>query len=145
VHPSTPDPAVRVVSVRGKGRAVLAARPVPAGEVIERAPVIVIPAADWDVVSATAVGRYCFCWRDRAGDTAIALGYGSLLNHSYAPNAYTRRSIRQRAMEFIALRDIAEGEEITLNYNGDPDGRAAVGFRVLAPVSRQPARRDPAG
>src|ERR1700704_988851 len=35
-------------------------------------------------------------------------------NHSCAPNA--RLCIRQRRVEFYALRDIAPGEEITVNY-----------------------------
>jgi len=31
---------------------------------------------------------------------------------------------------FVALRDIEAGEEITVNYNGRPSGRAKVGFEV---------------
>jgi len=61
---------------------------------------------------------------------AIALGYGSLYNHSYTPNAHYR-DIGRRSKEFLAVRDIAAGEEITVNYNGDPQDRTAVDFEVV--------------
>jgi SET domain-containing protein len=34
-------------------------------------------------------------------------------------------------MEFLALRDIEEDEEITINYNGEPEDGDPVGFRVV--------------
>jgi SET domain-containing protein len=34
-------------------------------------------------------------------------------------------------MIYRAIRDIAEHEEITINYNGDPDDRDSVGFKVV--------------
>jgi uncharacterized protein len=60
---------------------------------------------------------------------AVVLGYGSLYNHSYKPNAYYRDR-RNRVKEFIALRDIAAGEEITINYNGSPHDPSDVGFEA---------------
>ena len=121
---------LRVVSIPGKGRGVLAGRRFEADELIERSPVIIIPAADWALVEQTSLSRFCFCWHDDVDDAALALGHASLFNHSYSPNAISRPRMRDRAMEFFAWRDIEEGEEITLNYKGEPDGRGPVGFVV---------------
>ena len=32
---------------------------------------------------------------------------------------------------FTAIQDIAPGEEITVNYNGEPENEAPVGFKVV--------------
>jgi hypothetical protein len=59
-------------------------------------------------------------------------GYGSLYNHSYRPNArYV--DLAGRTKVFTALRDIAAGEEITVNYNGEPGDVTPVGFEVEGP------------
>ena len=119
---------VRVI--RGKGRGIVAGRRFSEGELIERIPVIVIPAHEWELVGTSVVSDFCFTWGDDGEDTAIALGHASLFNHSYRPNAYAELRTRQRLIEFTALRDIDEGEEITINYNGDPDSTDEVGFPV---------------
>ena len=60
----------------------------------------------------------------------LQLGYGSLYNHSYEPNArYDDRAPATKV--FTALRDIRAGEEITVNYGGEPDSEAAVEFDVV--------------
>lgn len=124
------EPALRIESIAGKGRGVVAGRSFFADEVLERAPVLVIPAAEWELAGATIISRYSFRWRERADDSALALGHCSLLNHSYSPNAWACSHIRERVIEFIALCDIAQGEEITINYHGEPDAVGPVGFRV---------------
>ncbi len=59
---------------------------------------------------------------------AIVLGYGSIYNHSYVPNVLYFRKFDERVMEYVALRIIAAGEEITINHNGNPDDRTPVWF-----------------
>ena len=61
---------------------------------------------------------------------AVALGYGSLYNHSYQPNA-RYDDVGRLTKVFSALRDIEPGEEITVNYNGKPGDRGPVGFDVV--------------
>ncbi|HJN65554.1 MAG TPA: SET domain-containing protein-lysine N-methyltransferase, partial [Pirellulales bacterium] len=61
---------------------------------------------------------------------ALALGYGSLYNHSYNPNA-RYDDARGQIKVFTAICDITEGTEITINYNGDPDDPTDVGFAVI--------------
>ena len=48
--------------------------------------------------------------------TALALGYGSLYNHSYAPNAETLETPDE--LIITAQRMIGEGDEIFINYMG---------------------------
>jgi SET domain-containing protein len=119
---------VSVKRVKGKGRGVFARQPIAAGTLIEHVPVLLVPVdqlvGGW---GNQFFGRFCFV-RGRS-KVALALGYGSLYNHSYRPNARYDEG-QGVTMRFTALRDIAAGEEITINYNGDSEDRAAVGFAV---------------
>ena len=123
--------AIEVKRARGKGRGVFAARAIARGEVIERLPVLVLTLEEYaEGLAHTPLKDYCFAWgTDRV---ALALGYGSLYNHSYTPNA-RYEDIQPATKAFVALRDIAKGEEVTVNYNGKPRSRAKVWFDVLEP------------
>jgi SET domain-containing protein len=101
----------------GKGRGVVALAPIAAGQTIERPPVLVVPANEAPLIRDTRLAHYYFEWGDDCRQAAIALGYGSLYNHSYTPNARYEFRESEECLEFIALRDIEEGEEITINYN----------------------------
>lgn len=120
---------VCIKDVNGKGRGVFARQDIPDGTVIERVPVLVVPLPNvMGVDNDPVLSRFCF-WRNR-NTVAIALGYGSLYNHSFKPNA-TYEECDNASMQFRALRDIEAGEEITINYNGDPKDRSSVGFSVV--------------
>lgn len=80
----TQSDAIVIKRVRGKGRGVFARRPIESGEVIETCPVLVLPSGSIEDFSA-GIGAYVFEWG--RGKLALALGYGSLYNHSYRPNA----------------------------------------------------------
>ncbi len=128
--------AIEVRRIRGKGRGVFARRPIREGEEIERAPVLVIPIDEVENgEESTRLMDYYFVWG--RGTYALALGYGSLYNHSYQPNA-RYDDVAPQTKVFTALRDIATGEEITVNYNGDPDDHSPVGFEVLPPIHSDP-------
>jgi SET domain-containing protein len=117
----TQSEAVEVRRVKGKGRGLFARRRIRQGELIGRTPVLVLPAGG-------GPGDYCFEWGE--GTWALALGYGSLYNHSYSPNArYV--AVGRRTKVFTALRDIEPGEEITVKYNGDLTDGSPVGFKVV--------------
>lgn len=114
----------------GKGRGILAGRRFSAGEVVDAAPVVVVPPGEWSLLEQTELGRFCFVWDDDKGSVAVALGRGSLFNHSWTPNVTPEKRFGSRRMVFIALRDIEPGEELTINYGGDVDSREPVGFEV---------------
>jgi len=100
---------------KGKGRGVFARKPIPKGTVIERVPLIIVT---WDKIMDSELGNYVYSWTEKTA--ALAMGYGSLYNHSFHPNAYYE-DVGRRTKIFTAYRDIAQGEEVTINYNGDPE------------------------
>lgn len=119
---------IRVGSSKGKGRGVFARRQIAEGELIEQAPVLVIPGEEWQHIEQTVLYNYCFSWGSDLQHAALALGCGSLYNHSYQPNAVYIKRVSELVIDFVALRQIAPGEEITINYNGSPGGQAPMWF-----------------
>lgn len=106
---------------QAKGRGVFATREILRGDLIERCWVMPLPADESkQTLTIPTVNRYLFPWTD--GQRAILSGEGLLYNFDSveatkkAPNSECalRRGIS--AVEFRALRDIREGEEITWNY-----------------------------
>lgn len=129
----TQSDKVEVKRIRGKGRGVFARRAIGKGEVFEICPVLILPAGSLED-DETGLTNYVFEWgKDRL---ALAMGYGSLYNHSYQPNA--RYDDVRQGKAFSALREIEQGEEITVNYNGDPGDNTEVWFDLVkeAGISR---------
>lgn len=129
---------VRRLQNRGRGgRGVFALRDIPAGMVIERAPVILIPYEQVfgdspGVREASArISWYVFGWDGvtKRRYVALALGYGSIYNHAHAPNARYEPEPPD-VLRFVATRDIAAGEEITINYHGERTEPGELGFEV---------------
>ncbi len=113
------------------GRGVFTNTWIPEGAVLEICPVIVLPAEELPVIHNTKLHDYYFMWGWDDDQCAIALGYGSLYNHAYTPNAQYLIDIDNETIEFIALRDIQKGEEVTVSYNGDPEDKTRVWFDGL--------------
>ena len=123
------SPRVTVRKTASRGWGVFAKRPIACDELIERVPVLVFPKTDlYGPQGTSQLADYVFTWDDE--HVAIALGYGSLYNHSYTPNARYADDDDPNAKRYFALRDIATGEEITVNYNAEPDDGSDVGFEV---------------
>ncbi len=101
--------------IKGAGRGVFAKKRIKKGKFIEGCPVFVLPRKDYLVVKKTALRDYYFMW----GKTTVGVcfGYGSLYNHSYDANATYKKLIKDKIIEFVAVKDIEKGEEITVNYN----------------------------
>jgi SET domain-containing protein len=117
---------IQVRDAGARGRGVFAVVPFATGQLIEQAPVIPYPEDEKEHVGRTALADYPYDWAD--GGEAMAMGCGSFYNHSYRPNAFYRKNFDRRTIDFIALRTIAAGEEITINYNGTSDGGAILWF-----------------
>ena len=109
-------------------RGVFSSQLVPKGSIIEICAVIVIPRDEMNHLKKTTLYNYYFDWDEESQSGAIALGYGSLYNHSYHPNTEYVLDYDTNTLEFHALKDIEAGEEITINYNGDPDDQEKVWF-----------------
>lgn len=115
----------------GKGRGIFAQRKISKGETIEEAPVVVIPHSQIEHLDRTLLGDYYFVWGADEEEAAIALGLCSLCNHSYEPNAVFRLNRDKLTIEFVAARSIESGEEITINYNGDPGSKKPIWFECV--------------
>ena len=121
---------IRVGDSHGKGRGVFALRRITSGETIEEAPVVIVAQTEVAHLDATVLGDYYFLWGEDEKQAALMLGLCSLCNHSYQPNARFVLQPDRMSIEFIAIRDISEGEEVTTNYNGNPESREPVWFEA---------------
>lgn len=110
------------------GRGVFTATPIPAGSVIEICHVILIPKAELPIIHKTVLHDYYFLWGQDMQQCALALGYGSLYNHAIHPNANFILDLGQDTIDIEAIKDIAAGEEITINYHGDPGDEEKLWF-----------------
>lgn len=122
---------LRTITVKNTekyGRGIFAICNIKMGELIEEAPVIVITITEWKLVRKSILSNYVFRWGE---DKAFALGYGSLYNHSYTSNAKYLTHFENQSIDIYARKDIQEGEEITVNYNGDPQDQAPLWFEVI--------------
>ncbi len=118
------------------GRGVFAAVKIKAGEAIEVCPVIAMSKEDTAKAKETELKNYYFMWGEgrETEKAAVCLGFGSLFNHSYEPNATYKKRIAERLIDFVAIKDIQKGEEITVNYNyGDPDDKKTLWIKSIEP------------
>ncbi|MBK9720513.1 MAG: SET domain-containing protein-lysine N-methyltransferase [Saprospiraceae bacterium] len=117
-----------ISKIKNKGRAVFSAIDIPAGSLIEVCPILRIPQNEVDIIHETELHDYYFVWGEQDKEAAIALGYGSLYNHSYKPNAEYIFDFENEAIEVVAIKNIPAGKEITFNYHGDPDCKDELWF-----------------
>jgi uncharacterized protein len=110
------------------GRGIFATRDIKKDELLEVSPVIVFPKDEYKYLKKTTLIDYVFWWGTNYDDCALALGVGSLFNHSSTPNAIFKRKFKKGTIKFFAYTDIKAGEEIKINYNGDPDDKTPLWF-----------------
>lgn len=108
------------------GTGVFARRGFVPDDVIETCPVIVCPPGEEELLEQTNLRGLYFHWE---GDgVALALGFGSLYNHAWGANARYEPDPANDLIRFICVRPIADGDEVTINYTGDPDGVGELWF-----------------
>jgi uncharacterized protein len=96
------------------------------GDPIEECPVLVIPSRQRELIDRTVFSGYYYEWGK--GEGALALGFGSLYNHSYKPTARYDPAEDIPVLIISAIRRIPPGSEITINYNGNPRSRKRLWF-----------------
>ena len=108
-----------------RGRGIVALEDIEPGRLVERSPILIIPSDQRLDVDKTVIFTYVFMWEENTveqdlykhiGRSAIALGYTSLLSHSFEPNCIFVRHIDELLIDVFASRVIRTGEELTIDY-----------------------------
>lgn len=99
-------------------RGMIASCDIKKGAIIEKCPIVLLPKSDLPALFSTKLNNYYFDWT--VDTRAVVLGYGSVINHSFSPNADYRYDYKNKFMIYFAISDIQAGDEVLINYNGDP-------------------------
>jgi len=121
-------PAIHISISDGKGRGVFTNEKIEKGTLIEIAPVIVMNAADKKLLDQTLLHDYIFEWGDDRTYCAMALGWVPVYNHSYQSNCEYEMDFETQTIAVKTMRDIEQGEELFINYNGDWDNTKQLWF-----------------
>ncbi len=120
--------------MQNAGRGVFAKIAIKKGEIIERCPVIEIPEHDTANLGESMLVTYFYFFGKKRERTNVVLGFGSIYNHTYIPNATYKEEQKEVAVDFIALKDITKDEEITVNYGqGNQEDTSPLWFDVSSP------------
>lgn len=114
-----------------KGRGVYTALPIKSGEIIESAPILLIPAQQVPIIQKTVIYDYYFVWGPENKEAVLALGFGSIYNHASDPNATFIRDYGSDSIVFQAIKDIEPGTEITINYHESPEIKDTLWFKEV--------------
>lgn len=124
-----------VAEDENKGRGVYTSSGITSGDLIEICPVIRIPSSELPIIHKTVLHDYYFLWGIDLDACAIALGFGSLYNHAVESNADFLLDFEKNTIEIMAIKNIEPGEEITINYHGEPGDDQPLWFSMGPLVS----------
>ena len=98
-------PFLYVAESESKGRGVFTSQSIYTGDLIEICPVIVMPRKELKIIDNTVLFNYYFLWGKKQKKCAICLGYGSLYNHDYHPNARYELDLLNKTIDFLVVFD----------------------------------------
>lgn len=110
-------PGLFILKTEKRGRGVFTSIAIEKGDMIEICPLIIIPPKEVEVIHQTVLHDYYFLWEAPIDSACIALGFGSLYNHSPINNAEVFMDKETHEIEFRASRTINAGSEIFIDYN----------------------------
>jgi hypothetical protein len=110
------------------GRGVFTSEAIPAGTLIEIAPVIVMEATDRPHLDKTLLHDYIFEWGKEK--CCMALGYVPMYNHSYTSNCDYLMDYDEDVIFIKTVTDIEKGGELTINYNGEWNDSTEIWFKA---------------
>jgi len=121
-------PYLFINNTPGMGKGVYTQERIPAGTVIELSPVIVMKKEDREHLDKTLLHDYIFEWGKLKDKCCMALGFIPMYNHSYKSNCEYFMDFEDDTIMIETVRAIEKGEELTINYNGDPNDESKVWF-----------------
>ena len=110
------NPKIYVDKSPVHGWGVFAKEDIMEGEVFEECPVLTLPIEKGEVTSLLIDYRFNWPQCVEYQEQVIALGNGSLYNHSENANAYWISNLENKTFQFISHREIKKGEEIFTWY-----------------------------
>lgn len=103
-----------VKRVAGKGWGAFCTKKIPAKAIFSISPLLVLSGREARVMSESSLEAYWYQFGTKG--RALALGLGSIMNHSDQPNSSYHFSKKNKTLSFFALRDIPAHEELTHDY-----------------------------
>jgi SET domain-containing protein len=122
--------SIYIAQTKAKGLGIFTNTKIKKGTVIEISPVIVMPLKDKEHLDKTLLHDYIFMWGKKEENIAMALGWIPLYNHNYKSNCQYQMNFTTQEMAIISVVNIAENEELTINYNGEWNDSTKVWFDV---------------
>jgi SET domain-containing protein len=98
------------------GWGVFAKEDIMEGEVFEECPILTLPIDKGEITSLLIDYRFNWPQGNDFEEQVMALGYGSLYNHSDNANSFWISDLENRTFKFISNREIKKGEEIFVWY-----------------------------
>lgn len=123
-------PCLLVAPTDTMGRGIFTTDFLPAGMIIEISPVIVLQEGDREHIDKTILHDYIFEWQHERASGCMALGYISIYNHSNASNCEYEMDYDTNLIKVTTVRDIAAGEELFINYNGNWNDATPLWFKL---------------
>ncbi len=123
-------PYLFIDTISEKGRGIFTHERIPANTVIEIAPVIVMEISDREHLDKTLLHDYIFEWGKQKDKCCMALGLIPIYNHSYKSNCEYFMDFEDSSILVKTVRVIENGEELTINYNGDWNDGKKIWFDV---------------
>ncbi len=110
------------------GRGVFTNETIATQTLVEESSVIVMDGRERKLLDQTLLHDYIFEWGEDKSQCCIALGYGSIYNHSYQSNCEYEMDYEKQMIRIISTQQIEAGKELFINYNGDWDDTTSVWF-----------------
>jgi hypothetical protein len=116
----------------GKGRGVFNAEFIPKNSLIHISPVLVFRGQDTELSQKTILSHYTYNW---GTNQAVALGLGSMFNHSKTNNVGFIKRKDKEVIEYYTIQDVQPDTELCINYGPhlwfyDADGPEVQGDEV---------------
>ncbi len=115
----------------GKGLGVFTKKSIPAKKIVERSIVLAFDPKQRKLLEQTDLHNYIFEWEEDNKSCCLALGYISMYNHSYDANCEYIMDFEAKTVVIKTVKDLKAGQELTINYNGEPKNDTPVWFDAL--------------
>ena len=124
-------PCLHIAPTQSMGLGVFTAENIPAGTLIEVAPVIVMSQEERKLLDQTRLHDYIFEWGHNKDQCCMALGYVPIYNHSYQSNCEYEMDFERNQVEIRTVKEVRAGEQLFINYNGDWDDTTPLWFEAM--------------